>query len=205
MVYIAPLGNVINFDLVDAYLIPDGDAINFDLKEVVEQVLIDVSLNIGDNVLDVWNDGCYILVCTDQGVECLNSRTLESIWYFNTTIVQSTCSNQEIVCFGTVSSGIYYSDFPRAIEDLGNIFLGAQKKVNDLMSSGISDICTTVGSGFFAGGENGVDILVSSDLNELSVSCQLTCSGVNSVAYSIDTGIYYWSTASTVYSADTCV
>jgi len=165
--------------------------------------LNDIPLNIGTNILDICYDGCYILVCTNSGVECLNSRTFESIWYFNSTIVQSTCSNQEIVCFGTVCSGVYYNDFPRAIENLGN-FLAGCKKVDNLTSSGIVDICTT-SNGFFVGGESGVDILTASSGLDLEVTCQLTCSGINSVAYSVDTGIYYWSTANTVYRADTCV
>lgn len=203
MSYILPAGNSINFNLIGQYLVPDGDAINFDLKEAAKQVFVDIPLNIGDNVLDIWYDGCYILVCTTSGVECLNSRTFESIWYFNSIIVQSTCSDQEIVCFGTVCSGIYYNDFPRVVGDAGN-FLAGCKKIDDLTSSGITDICTT-SDGFFAGGENGVDILTTSSGLNLEVTCQLTCSGVNSVAYSEDTGIYYWSTVSTAYCADTCV
>jgi hypothetical protein len=165
--------------------------------------IVDIPLNIGNNVLDIWYDGCYILVCTTSGVECLNSRTLESIWYFNSTIVQSTCSNREIVCFGTICSGVYYNDFPKAIEDLGD-FLAGCSSVSDLTSSGINDICTTF-SGFFVGGENGVDILTTNSGLVLDVSCQLACSGVNNVAYSCDTETYYWSTASKAYCADVCV
>jgi len=140
---------------------------------VVIMAFVDVPLNIGTDVLSIWYDGCYILVCTISGVECLNSRTFESVWYFDSTVVKVACSNLAIVCFGTISSGIYYSDFPTDISDLGDV-LSSCSNVGDLTSSCISDICTTVGSGFFAGGENGVDILVSSDLNELSVNCQLT-------------------------------
>lgn len=163
----------------------------------------DISLNIGTNVLDIWYDGCYILVCTNSGVECLNSRTLGSIWYFDSTMIRTVCSNQTIVCFGTVASGVYYDDFPRNINNLGN-FLASCNGVNDLTSGGISDICTTSG-GFFVGGESGVDILTTGSGLFLEVTCQLTCPGVNSVAYSEDTGIYYWSTANKAYCADTCV
>lgn len=165
--------------------------------------IVTIPLNIGNNVLDIYYDGCYVLTCTNSGVECLNSRTLESIWYFNTTIVQSTCSNQEIVCFGTVCSGVYYDDFPKVVGNAGN-FLAGCKKVDNLTSSGIVDICAT-SNGFFVGGESGVDILTASSGLDLEVTCQLTRSGVSSVAYSVDTGIYYWSTANTAYCADTCV
>lgn len=163
-----------------------------------------IPLNIGKNVLDVWNDGCYLIVCTDQGVEYLNGNTFGSIWYFSSTIVQSVCSNQAKVCFGTISSGIYYNNVPKKIGNLGNNFLANCKKIEYLTSSGINDICTTV-SGFFFGGESGVDIITNEGINDLRLTCQLTCSGVNSVAYSEDTGTYYWSTAVTTYRADTCV
>lgn len=203
MAYTSPSGNTINFNLAGLYVSPAGNVINFDLREIVEQVLSDITLNIGTNVLDVWYDGCYILTCTTSGVECLNSRTLESIWYFSTAVVQSVCSNQEIVCFGTTGSGVYYNDFSKNIGDLGD-FLAGCSGVNDLTSSIISDICTTSG-GFFVGGEGGVDILITTSGLVLEVDCQLTCSGVNSVAYSIDSGTYYWSTASKAYCADTCI
>ena len=163
-----------------------------------------ISLNIGTNVLDIWNDGCYVLVCTTSGVEYLNNKTLDSVWYFGSTIVQSVCSDQVKICFGTTSSGFYYNDVPTTTGTLGDNFLTGCKKVDSIMSSGISDICTTV-SGFFSGGEKGVDIVTNSGTNNLKVTCQLTCSGVNSVAYSYDTGTYYWSTASTAYCADSCV
>lgn len=165
--------------------------------------IVDIPLNIGNNILDVWNDGCYILVCTNYGVECLKNRTFESVWYFDSTIVRAVCSNQTIVCFGTASSGVYYDDFPGGINDLGD-FLAGCSTVSGLTSGGINDICTT-SSGFFVGGCNGVDILTTSSGLILEVTCQLTCSGVNSVAYSVDTGTYYWSTAITAYCADTCI
>jgi len=181
---------------------------NFGAQEEQDSRIIDIPLTIGSGVLDVWNDGCYILVCTNSGVEYLNSRTFDSIWYFNSDIIKSVCSNQEKVCFGTVSSGIYYCDAPTSTGTLGDTFLAGCKKVTELTSSGISDICsviTTTSYGFFSGGENGVDIFMNSGVNDLEVTCQLTCSGVNSVAYSVDTETYYWSTATTAYSADTCV
>ena len=203
MAYVVPDGNAINFNLSGLYSTPGGNLIGFNLGEESEQGFVDIPLNIGTNVLDIYYDSCYVLVCTTSGVECLDSRTLSSVWYFNSTIVKSVCSDQSVVCFGTTSSGIYYNDFPGDTNDLGD-FLSSCTSVEDLTSSCINDICTTVGSGFFAGGENGIDILVSSDLNELSVSCQLTCSGVNSVACSENTGTYYWSTENAVYSSDTC-
>ena len=180
---------------------------DFGAEEGQDSRIIDISLNIGINVLDIYYDSCYVLVCTTSGVECLNSRTFDSVWYFDSTIVKSVCSNQDRVCFGTISSGIYYSDFPRTVGDVGDNFLATCKKVSNLTSSEISDICsvvTTTSSGFFSGGESGVDIFMDSGVNDLEVTCQLTCSGVNSVAYSVDTGMYYWSTATIAYSADTC-
>jgi hypothetical protein len=159
--------------------------------------IVDIPLNVGADVLDVWNDGCYILVCTNSGVECLNSRTFESIWYFNSTIVRAVCSNQEAVCLGTICSGVYYSDFPKAIEDLGD-FLSSCNVVSSTVSNSIADICTTV-SGFFVGGDSGVDILVGSG-TDLKINHQATYSVTNSVAYSVSTEIYYWATASTIYS-----
>jgi hypothetical protein len=177
-------------------------------EEQQDSRITDLSLNIGNNVLDIYYDYCYVLVCTTSGVECLNSRTFDSVWYFDSTIVKSVCSNQDKVCFGTISSGIYYSDFPRTVGDAGDNFLASCKKVTELTSSGISDICsvvTTTNSGFFSGGEKGVDIFMYDEVNDLKVSCQLTCSGVNSVAYSVDTETYYWSTVNKAYCADTCV
>ena len=165
--------------------------------------IVNIPLNIGNNVLDIWNDGCYLLICTNSGVEYLNSRTFGSIWYFSSTVVRSVCSDQEKACFGTISSGIYYCNVPKTIGDLGDNFLASCKKITMLTSSGINDICTTSG-GFFVGGNNGVDILTTSSGSDLEVSCQLTCSGVNSVAFSFDTETYYWSTASKAYCADTC-
>lgn len=166
--------------------------------------IVDVSLNIGGAVLDIWDDNnCYLLVCTVSGAECLNSTTFGSMWYFTSTIIQSICSNQEKVCFGTISSGIYYKDFPESSGDLGGGFLDGCAKITTLTSNNVSDICTTA-SGFFVGGESGVDILTTSSELDLEVTCQLTCSGVNSVAYSVDTGMYYWSTANIAYCADTC-
>ena len=163
-----------------------------------DERIVDIPLNIGINVLDIWYDGCYILVCTDLGVECLNSRTFDSIWYFSTATVQTICSNQEIVCFGTVSSGIYYNDFPTSTGTLGD-FLSTCYVVSGTVSNNITDIYTTI-SGFFVGGDNGVDVLTGSGTN-LEVSYQLVCSGTNSVAYSTSTDTYYWSTAVTAYSA----
>ena len=168
--------------------------------------IVDISLNIGSNVLDICYDNYYVLVCTNSGVECLNCNTFESIWYFNSTIVCSICYNynQDIVCFGTICSGVYYNYFPIITGNLGDNFLGGCKQVNNLISNEITSMCTTSG-GFFVGESYGVDVLVpsSSGLN-LKVLCQLTCSDVNSVAYSIDTETYYWSTASKVYCANTC-
>jgi hypothetical protein len=198
--YCSPSSGIANLEGFIFHTTTSGDAYYFPLPLIG---LSDIPLNIGKNVLDIWYDGCYILVCTDSGVECLNSRTLGSIWYFGSTAVRAVCSNQTIVCFGTTCSGIYYNDFPRNINNLGN-FLAGCKKIDDLTSSGITNICTTV-NGFFVGGENGVDILITSSGLNLEVTCQLTCSGVNSVAYSTDTGMYYWSTASKAYCADTCV
>ena len=206
MAYTAPLGNVINFDLVDSYLIPDGDVINFDLREVIKQTFIDISLNIGINVLDICYSDYYVLVCTNSGVECLNGRTFESIWCFDSTIIRSTCynCNQDIVCFGTTCSGVYYNYFPTTTGILGSNFLGSCKQVNNLISNKITSMCTT-SSGFFVGEDGGVNVLVTSNSGlNLEVTCQLTCSGVNSVAYSYDTETYYWSTASKVYCANTC-
>lgn len=203
MSYVSPNGNAINFNLIGQYSAPDQDKINFNLREVIGQVFSDILLNIGTNVLDVWYDGCYILTCTNSGVECLNSKTFESIWYFNTTVVQAVCSNQEIVCFGTICSGVYYNDFPKTIGDAGN-FLASCNIVNNLTSSGITDICVSL-LGFFVGGDDGVDVLTTNSGLNLEVTCQLTCSGVNSVAYSVNTETYYWSTASKAYYADTCV
>jgi hypothetical protein len=163
--------------------------------------IIDVPLNIGGAVLDIWDDNnCYLLVCTVSGVECLNSTTFGSMWYFTSTIIQSICSNQEKVCFGTVSSGIYYKDFPESSGDLGGGFLDSCAKITTLTSIGISDICTTV-SGFFSGGENGIDIITNSGISDLIINNQLICSGTNNVLYSTNTGVYYWSTVSTTYSA----
>ena len=167
--------------------------------------VINISLTVGSGVLDIWYDDYYILICTTSGVECLNGRTFESIWYFNSTIVCSTCSNQNIVCFGTTYSGIYYNYLPTTTGTLGNNFLGSCKQVNKLTSSGITSMCTT-SDGFFVGEDGGVNILTTSNSGlNLEVICQLTCSGVNSVAYSIDTDTYYWSTASKVYCANTCI
>jgi hypothetical protein len=143
MAYTSPIGNAINFNLIGQYSAPAKDEVNFNLREIAEQVFSDISLNVGTNVLDVWYDGCYILICTTSGVECLNSRTLGSIWYFDSTVVKTVCSNQTIVCFGTVSSGVYYNDFPRNINNLGN-FLASCSGVADLTSSGINGICTTL-------------------------------------------------------------
>jgi hypothetical protein len=204
MSYTPPAENSINFNLIGQYLIPDGDAVNFDLKEAAKQVFIDIPLNIGTNVLDIYYDGCYILVCTDQGVEYLNSRAFESIWYFSSTIVQSVCSNQIKVCFGTVSSGFYYKDVPKIIGNLGNNFLAGCNIIDNLTSSGITDICVTE-LGFFVGGEGGVDSVINHGVDELKTDCQLTCFGVNSVAYSVNTETYYWSTVNKAYCADTCV
>jgi hypothetical protein len=152
--YCSPSSGIANLEGFIFHTTTSGDAYYFPLPLIG---LSDIPLNIGKNVLDIWYDGCYILVCTDSGVECLNSRTLGSIWYFGSTAVRAVCSNQTIVCFGTTCSGIY------------------------------------------------VDILITSSGLNLEVTCQLTCSGVNSVAYSTDTGMYYWSTASKAYCADTCV
>lgn len=202
MSYIPPAGNIINFNLTGIYTIPVGNEIGFNL--VSEYGVTTIPLNIGTNVIDICNDGCCLLVCTDKGVEYLNNKTFDSIWYFSSTIIQSVCSNQVKVCFGTVSSGFYYNDVPTTTGTLGDNFLAGCKKVTHLTSSGISDICTAC-SGFFSGGEKGVDIITNEGINDLRVTCQLTCSGVNSVAYSEDTETYYWSTASTAYCADTCV
>ena len=164
--------------------------------------VIDIPLTIGSGVLDIWYDGCYILVCTTSGVECLNSRTFESIWYFDTVIVQTVCSNQKIVCFGTTCSGVYYDCFPIIVGTLGSNFLSSCKQLNNLISSEVVDMCTT-SSGFFIGGDGGVDVLTTSNSgSDLEITCQLTCFGVNSVAYSYDTDTYYWSTATTAYCAD---
>ena len=167
-----------------------------------DERIVNVPLNIGTRVLDIWDDGCYILVCTNSGVECLNSRTLESVWYFDSFIVKTICSNQETVCFGTISSGVYYDDFPSLIGELDN-FLADCKKATELTSSCINDICCT-DDGFFLGGDSGVDVLINYGADELKTDCQLTCSGVNSVAYSFDTETYYWSTVDKAYCADTC-
>jgi len=163
----------------------------------------DLPLNIGDNVLDIYYDSCYILVCTTSGVECLNSRTFESIWYFDSEEVKAVCYNGEKVCFGTISNGVYYSDFPNLVGKLDN-FLAGCKNIAKLTSSNISDICVTE-LGFFIGGNIGVDSVINYGIDELKTDCQSTCSGVNSVAYSVDTGVYYWSTASISYCSDTCV
>jgi hypothetical protein len=205
MAYTPPVSHSVNFNLLSPYSIPAFGSVNFNLREIIEFPAVEtIPLNIGTSVIGVWNDGCYILVCTTSGVEYLNSRTFDSIWYFSSTAVQSVCSNQVKVCFGTVSSGLYYNDVPKTIGDLGDNFLAGCKKADNITSSGISDICTT-GLGFFCGGENGVDILINDGLSDLRTFCQLTCSGVNSVAYSFDTETYYWSTTSLAYCADTCV
>ena len=131
----------------------------------------------------------------------MNSRTFESVWYFESTIIQSICSNQERVCFGTVSSGFYYNDTPVIVGHLTD-FLEDCDRVSGLLSTSISDICTT-SSGFFIGGDGGVNS-ANNFGSGLKVRYYIVCSGVIGVEYSYETDTYYWATANKVYCADTC-
>ena len=120
--------------------------------------LNDIPLNIGTNILDICYDGCYILVCTNFGVECLNSRTFESIWYFNSEIIKTVCCKSDKVCFGTICSGVYYNDFPNKIGYLEGFLLKCNT-VSGILSNNIEDIYAT-SSGFFIGGCSGVSSTV---------------------------------------------